>query len=328
MLSRIVCGTIWALAPRRIGLLWPLTRLWLNDRLGGGRRLPLVDTAPRAGGFVGIARDLSVPTLVEAYRRGFFTCGHFGPLKWVSPERRCVLNFADLHIGKDVRRLMRQDRYRITFDRAFDQVIAACANRRTRFWHLTWITPHIMHAYAALHEAGYAHSYEAWNADGELVGGGYGVAIGGVFFGESQFYRERNASKVATVMLIWHLARWGFLLADAKTTATAMRDLGFREIMRDRFRDLLAHARGPALSSGPWAAEVRTSDIARWNPAAELAERSAQFQTLLDKPAGTEISENHNSAVPHGIIGNLKVTLRSPPAWITASLAFGDAILS
>ena len=92
--------------------------------------------------------------------------------------------------ARRLRRLMRQGRYRVTFDRDFEGVIKACAGRRPGKWQVTWITPRIMHAYAELHDAGYAHSFEVWNSDGELVGGGYGVALGGAFITELQFARE------------------------------------------------------------------------------------------------------------------------------------------
>ena len=95
-------------------------------------------------------------------------------------------------------------------------MIKACAGRRDGRWHLTWITPQIMRAYCDLHDAGYAHSFEVWNNDGELVGGGYGVAVGGAFTIESQFTLESHTSKIGFAVLNWHLAKWGFLLNDNK----------------------------------------------------------------------------------------------------------------
>lgn len=324
---RIVCGTIWALAPERIGLLLPLLRLWLRDLRDGGMRVPHAATPPLPGGYVGMVRDLSVSTLVEAYRRGFFTSGHFGPLKWVSPAERCVLDFRDLHIGKDVRRLMRQGRYRVTFDTAFDRVIASCAQRRGRFRRLTWITPRIMRAYADLHDAGHAHSYEVWNANGELVGGGYGVSIGRIFFGESQFYRERNASKIATTMLIWHLARWGYALADAKTTATAMHDLGFKVVSRAAFRRLLSHACAPAARTGRWKSEACTKTVSEWKPAADHADRppllDASFpEKTVEAPAAPRSFKSGR------MIERLKAIARSPLAWVAVALESASAILT
>jgi leucyl/phenylalanyl-tRNA--protein transferase len=288
--------------PRRLGLVWPLLRVWLDDMIRRPRDLPSARLPPDRGGIAGVARDLSVPTLIEAYRRGLFPGGHVGPVKWLSPQERCVLSFRDFHIGKDVRRLMRQERYSVTFDRAFDRVIKACAEKRRRLWHLTWITPRVMHAYAALHDAGHAHSYEVWNAKGELVGGGYGVAAGRIFFGESQFFTERNASKIASSVLMWHLDYWGFLLADAKSPASAMRDLGFRIISRDEFLAVLAQAVEGADKPGLWNVEAGTRTVAEWDP---------RIQAVLPPAAkgvqpGRESKDTKNPSVPvrRGVIRN------------------------
>ena len=137
----------------------------------------------------------SLPTLLAAYRRGLYPLAHLPPLKWWSPPERSLLFFEHLHISNNLRRLMRQGRYTVTFDRDFEQVIAACAGRREGRWHLTWITPRIMRVYAEAFDAGYAHSFEVWNKAGELVAGGYGIGIGAAFTSESQFFRESNASQ-------------------------------------------------------------------------------------------------------------------------------------
>ena len=111
---------------------------------------------------------------------------------------------------------MRQGRYTVTFDQDFEGVIKACAGKREGHYGITWITPRIMRAYAALFDAGYVHSFEVWNAEGKLVGGGYGVALGRVFSTESQFSHEPNTSKIGFSVLNWHLARWGYVLDDGK----------------------------------------------------------------------------------------------------------------
>jgi leucyl/phenylalanyl-tRNA--protein transferase len=171
-----------------------------------------------------------------------FTHAHFGPLKWYSLDERCVLFFGKMHVGKNVRRLLRQERYRVTFDRDFEQVIAACAAPRNGKWGLTWITPRIMHAYADLHDAGHVHSFEVWDDKGALVGGGYGVAAGGAFFTESQFSRESNTSKLGFTVLNWHLSKWGFILNDGKWATPTLLDLGFRSIPRPVFHSHLMSA--------------------------------------------------------------------------------------
>ena len=146
----------------------------------------------------------------------------------MAPPERCVLSFADFHMSKRLRSRLRQNRFHVTFDRDFEGVIKACAGRRDGKWHLTWITPQIMHAYCDLHDAGYAHSFEVWNNDGALVGGGYGVAVGGAFTIESQFTRESHTSKIGFAVLNWHLAKWGFLLNDNKGPTQNTLEMGFR----------------------------------------------------------------------------------------------------
>ena len=172
--------------------------------------------ADQPPGLAGIVHDLTLPTLITAYRRGLYPFAHIAPLKWWSPPQRSVLFFNELHIARRLRRQMRQGNYTVTFDRDFEGVIAACAGQRQGRWHLTWITPRIMHTYAELFDAGYAHSFEVWNERGDLAGGGYGVAVGNAFVIESQFSREPNTSKIGFTVLNWHLAHWGFAFNDGK----------------------------------------------------------------------------------------------------------------
>jgi leucyl/phenylalanyl-tRNA--protein transferase len=186
-LERIALGTAWALKPERIDALPALGKLWLSDLVAPSRTLPDPERTLHKNGLCGMVHDLSVPTLLAAYERGLFTFTHFGPLKWLSLPERCVLFFDEIHVSKRLRRLMRQAQYRVSFDRDFEGVIKACAGRRDGKWHVTWITPRIMRAYAELYDAGHVHSFEVRNANDELVGGGYGLALGNVFFTESQF---------------------------------------------------------------------------------------------------------------------------------------------
>ena len=122
---------------------------------------------------------------------------------------------------------MRQNRYRVTFDRDFDGVMKACAGRRDGKSHVTWITPRIMRAFAALHDAGHAHLFEVWNEKDELVGGGYGLALGRAFFTESQFSLEPNTSKLGFTVFNWHLARWGFAVNDGKWPTPTINEMAF-----------------------------------------------------------------------------------------------------
>ena len=267
-LQRWTLGTAWALKPERIGAMPALAWLWAADMVAPDRRLPDPERTLNSVGLCGMVHDLSVPTLIEAYRRGLFTFAHFGPLKWLSLDQRCVLAFEDFHLSKTARRLARLGRFQVTFDRDFDAVVKACAAPRAGKWHLTWITPRIMRAYAELHDAGHAHSFEVWNADGTLVGGGYGVAIGGAFFTESLFSRESDASKVGFAALNWHLAQWGFAVNDGKWMNPVLGSMGFRLIPRAEFRRQLAHATSAPGRLRRWEVETDMATIAAWQPKA------------------------------------------------------------
>jgi leucyl/phenylalanyl-tRNA---protein transferase len=267
--ERWMLGTAWALRPKRIAALVPLTRAYLAHLTGGARDLPDANALPKTCELAGIARDLSSPTLMEAYARGLFPHGHFGPVKWFSPVDRAVLQLDDFHISSRLRSKMRQGRYRVTFDRDFEGVIKACAGRRQGRLHLTWITPRIMRAYAKLFDEGYVHSFEVWNQDGELAGGGYGVAVGRVFVIESQFFRESNASKIGFSVLAWHLAKWGFALADNKWLTPTTAQMGFQEMPRAEYlRQLSALAEG-TVRPGRWEAEADSKAVADWRPRAD-----------------------------------------------------------
>jgi leucyl/phenylalanyl-tRNA--protein transferase len=266
-LERWVLGIAWALKPGRIGGLPALGRLWLADRIAPDERLPDPELTLNRGGLCGIVHDLQAATLAAGYQRGLFPFAHLGPLKWVSPEERCVLFFDEIHIARKLRRQMRQGRYTVTFDRDFEGVIHACSGRRDGKWHLTWITPRIMHAYADLFDAGLAHSFEVWSEPGVLVGGGYGVALGGAFFTESQFSREPNTSKIGFTVLNWHLAKWGFRFNDGKWPTPTILDMGFRPIRRRRFLGELARAMRRPGNDRPWIVEDDLKTIAAWDQA-------------------------------------------------------------
>ena len=264
--QRVALGTAWSLLPRRIGKLAPLTRVWLSDLVTPVTGLPDAEVPAGNADFAGMVHDLSPATLIAAYRRGLFPKGHFGPLKWVSPSERCVLFFDAFHISRRIRSIMRQNKYKVTFDRDFEGVIKACAAPRSGRWHLTWITPRIMRAYAELYDAGYVHCFEVWNKDGKLVGGGYGVALGGVFVIESQFSHESNTSKIGFSVLNWHLAKWGFLMSDNKLPTPAVLQMGFRVIPRgDYLRDLTL-ALGREGRPGRWEVEADPKRVADWHP--------------------------------------------------------------
>ncbi|MEJ2435208.1 MAG: leucyl/phenylalanyl-tRNA--protein transferase [Pseudolabrys sp.] len=269
MLERWALGLAWALAPKRVSGVPNLLRLCARELLAPDYALPDPKAAfHRPPGLAGIVHDFSLPTLLAAYRRGLYPFAHLGPLKWWSPPNRSLLLFDQFHIAKRLRRQMRQGRYTVTFDRDFEAVIAACAGHRAGRWHLTWITPRIMRAYAELFDAGFAHSFEVWNERAELAGGGYGVAVGAAFMTESQFSRESNTSKIGFAALNWHLAHWGFAFNDGKLMTPTCHDMGFREIPRRGFLARLAQAERLPGKNGRWQVEADLETVASWQPTA------------------------------------------------------------
>ena len=267
MAERWLLGLVWSLMPARIGGLPNLARLCFDELLAPDYALPDPERAlANPPGLAGIVHELTLPTLLAAYRRGLYPLAHIAPLKWWSPPRRSLLFFRNVHISNNLARLMRQGRYSVTFDRDFEAVIAACAGRREGRWHLTWITPRIMRVYAEAFDAGHAHSFEVWNAAGQLVGGGYGLASGAGFTSESQFALESNASRIGMTVLNWHLAHWGFRFNDGKLIGPLWQNMGFREIPRRDFLARLAEAVRLPAKSGRWQVEADLDTVSRWQP--------------------------------------------------------------
>jgi leucyl/phenylalanyl-tRNA--protein transferase len=187
--------------------------------------------------------------IVDAYRHGIFPWPHRGyPLLWFCPAKRAILEFERLHVPRSLERERKRAKFHLTIDRCFARVIEACAGAVRSDGAGTWITPAMIRAYTRLHELGFAHSVEAW-AGAELVGGLYGVDAGGVFVGESMFYREPNASKLALLFLIEHLKGRGAEWIDVQQLTPHLERLGAREIPRREFLDRLetAQARGNKL---------------------------------------------------------------------------------
>lgn len=260
-------GTAWTLMPSRIGGLPALLRMTFDEFMAPDYALPDPERAlDNPLGLAGIVHDLSLPTLLNAYRRGLYPFAHLGPIKWWSPPTRSLLFFDELHVAKRLRRQMRQGRYTVTFDRDFEGVIKACAGTRNGRWHVTWITPRIMHVFAQAFDAGHAHSFEVWNERGDLVGGGYGLAVGNSFVTESQFSKESNTSKIGFTVLNWHLARWGFAFNDGKLMTPTTRDMGFREVPRRDYLDRLMQAERKPERIGRWQVEADMVTIADWQP--------------------------------------------------------------
>jgi len=162
-----------------------------------------------------------------------------GELSWYSPDPRGIIPLDAFHIPARLKRVLRHQTFRIEVDAAFEEVIRACAeSERDPTDAGTWISEEIIQSYCALHELGHAHSIEAWEAD-RLVGGLYGVALGGAFFGESMFHRVDNASKVALVALVERLRGRGFTLLDTQWVTDHLQQFGATEIPREEYLRLL-----------------------------------------------------------------------------------------
>lgn len=206
---------------------------------------------PRQAGdsdIVGVGDDLTTAMLRAAYAQGIFPWPIEGyPLLWFCPRQRAVLDFDRLHVPERLARLRRRSPLTFTLDRAFSSVIDACQVSPRPGQEGTWITPALRRAYVAFHQAGYAHSVEAWDAEGNLAGGLYGVAVGGVFCGESMFRVRPNASKLSLLFLIDHLKVRGATWLDTQVMTPHMEVFGARQIPRDAFLDRLEAARGRGL---------------------------------------------------------------------------------
>ncbi len=183
-------------------------------------------------GLVAIGGDLTAPRLRLAYRSGIFPWT-MNPITWWSPDPRGIFELERFHVPRSLAKFLRQQPFEITRDRAFRQVMQACAAPAAGRGE-TWVTPEFIEAYSTLHEQGDAHSVECW-CGGGLVGGIYGVSVGGLFAGESMFHRAPNASKVALHHLVEHLRARGFTLFDIQMLTPATQQLGAVEIPREDY---------------------------------------------------------------------------------------------
>ena len=192
-----------------------------------------------ADGLVAVGGELSPERLLAAYRQGIFPWS-VNPATWWSPDPRGVIELDRFHVSQSLAKLVRQEVFELTVDTAFREVMQACAapgpKRRG-----TWISPEFIEAYCRLHELGHAHSVECWQA-GKLAGGIYGVAVGGLFAGESMFHAVDNASKVALWRLVEHLRSRGFVLFDIQMVTAATKPFGAREIPRREYLARLEEA--------------------------------------------------------------------------------------
>lgn len=263
-LRRWILGTVYACHPKRIAHLPALAWHTASDVARGGTPVPTKATLrDRPDGFAGVCGAITPARIMAAGREGFYPWCHVGPLKWWSPSQRMVLAFADHHIAKRFRPILRKTPWRVTFDTAFEDVIKACAEPRTNRAHaLTWITPQIMRLYTQLHDQGHAHSVEVWDENDQLIGGVYGLAVGSVFVTESLFFRESNASKIALHVLNHHLAKWGFVVNDNKAWSGAMEQMGYRLIPRADYEQIVFEHTLHDRHKGKWKLEDTPAVIA------------------------------------------------------------------
>ncbi|HMT07242.1 MAG TPA: leucyl/phenylalanyl-tRNA--protein transferase [Pyrinomonadaceae bacterium] len=197
----------------------------------------------RSEDVVDYGTPLTVDNVREAYLKGIFPWYMNGiPLPWHCPERRAILEFADLRVPRSLAKASRQNNFAFTIDADFRSVIASCARAKRPDQPGTWITSDFERVYSQLHDESMAHSVEAWNRDGQLVGGLYGIDAGGVFCGESMFYHEPNASKLALLHLIDHLTSRGSTWLDCQVMTPHMEMLGAKEIYRNEFLEHLSVA--------------------------------------------------------------------------------------
>lgn len=225
---------------------------WLSGTPGFPPVEQALDDPP---GLLAAGGELTPEWLLAAYRRGIFPWYSEGqPILWWSLDPRLVLSPAAMRVSRSLGKTLRRGSFEVRFDTAFAQVIEACAAPRDGASG-TWITPEMQRAYIAMHELGHAHSVEAWQ-DGALVGGLYGMAIGGVFFGESMFSRKTDASKVCLAHLTRHLESLKFAVIDCQMTTAHLVSLGACEISRAEFCRLIELHADAGPPPGHWPSEA------------------------------------------------------------------------
>ena len=244
-----------------------------------------------------ITPPVPIETLLLAYRSGIFPMAdrrEDSDIFWVEPRERAILPLDGLHISKSLRKVLRADRYAVTVDRAFEQVIRACAEPREDHPE-TWISERIVQSYLGLHRAGHAHSVECWltQPDGgrELVGGLYGVSFDRVFCGESMFSRADNASKVALAWLVALLRQAGFTLLDCQFMTEHLRSMGAVEIPQREYRRLVEQAQG----------RPRTSLGTAWRSFAEGVDYAAGAGVAAGAAAGAGAAGALGEALAAGL---------------------------
>lgn len=207
----------------------------------------------REDGLLAIGGDLSPDRILIAYQMGIFPWYSEGePILWWAPSPRLILELDDFRMSKRLARTIKLNKFKITTDKAFREVITSCATITRKIGEGTWITAEMLEAYCLLHELGHAHSVECW-LDGKLAGGLYGLAIGGVFSGESMFSKKTDASKVAMAYIVEKLKLWGFDFIDCQIPTDHLKRLGAKEIPADIFYQRLQKSIFKNTATEKWA---------------------------------------------------------------------------
>jgi leucyl/phenylalanyl-tRNA---protein transferase len=205
-------------------------------------------------GLLAAGGGLSSARLLDAYSRGIFPWFSDGdPVLWWSPDPRMVLETGDMHVSRSLRRRLRKRDYQVTMDRAFHDVLRHCASPREDQAG-TWLLPPMIRAYQRLHDTGYAHSVEVWIGN-EIAGGLYGVAVGRMFYGESMFSRQSDASKIALAHLVAQLSRWSFPIIDCQMRTSHLASLGAFDMPRRQFQKLIDRLVKQPGTMGAWTAD-------------------------------------------------------------------------
>jgi leucyl/phenylalanyl-tRNA---protein transferase len=198
--------------------------------------------AAEPAGLLAVGGDLNPERLIAAYSKGIFPWyTEETPILWWSPDPRPILLPEELHLSRSLRKTINSDRFSVTIDQDFTSVINHCAGLR-RDQDGTWLLPEMIEAFTTLHEIGLAHSVEAWDENGELAGGVYGVALGLAFFGESMFHLQPDASKVAFTHLVRTLGEWGYHFIDCQQESALVMRFGARLVSRANFMERLERA--------------------------------------------------------------------------------------
>ncbi len=193
----------------------------------------------RSDGLLCIGGDLSAQRILLAYEKGIFPWfSENEPILWWSPDPRLVLSPGNIKVSRSLKKTIKKNTFHLTMDNAFEETILSCSKPRRKEYAGTWLVEEMIEAYIQLHKLGYAHSIETWKDD-RLVGGLYGICLGGIFFGESMFSFEDDASKTALTALARHLEQHRFDLIDCQVTTNHLLSMGATEISRNTYLDII-----------------------------------------------------------------------------------------